>query len=214
MTAKTKMQKLAKNDDGFVLIGALLILVLLIIIGIASTTNTSLELLIAGNDRVYKETFYRADGGARLAARLIEENIGSNGFTSLNADNTLADPTDPNNTILITTPNFSNNSDMTRDEDSVSDAVRDLAFYPNNYDPANPNTIPRTNIITDGVTITVAGSGLQMLAGYEGKGFGTAGGGGAIAFDIYSQHIGRSNSESIIGIQWRHVIGLELEGRY
>ncbi len=60
----------------------------------------------------------------------------------------------------------------------------------------------------------VAGAGLQMLAGYEGKGKGIASGGGQIVYTIFSQHMGRSNSESVVAIQWRHFIGLELEGRY
>ena len=74
--------------------------------------------------------------------------------------------------------------------------------------------MPHTNIIADGLTSVVAGSGLQMIAGYEGKGKGTAGGGGRIDYSIYSQHIGRSNSESIVAVVWRHFIGLELEGKY
>ncbi len=68
------------------------------IIGISATTNTSLELQIAGNDRTHKETFYQADGGSQLAARLVEESLGTpGGFTALDGDNVLIDPTNPNN---------------------------------------------------------------------------------------------------------------------
>ncbi len=116
--------------------------------------------------------------------------------------------------ILIVDTTLSENDDTTRNENNVSDAARDLAYFPNGYNPVDPKAIPHTNIIADGLTTVVAGSGLQMLAGYEGKGKGTAGGGGQIIYNIYSQHIGRSNSESIVAIGWRHIIGLELEGRY
>jgi Tfp pilus assembly protein PilX len=208
--------KCITNDDGYVLVGALLILLLLVLIGISATTSTTLELQIAGNDRIRKETFYRADGGTQLAARLVEENLGApGGFTALDANNVLQDPLTPNNTILISPPfTFSENDDATRNETSVSDGVRDIAYFPDGYNPLLPNAIPHTNIIMDGVTSTTAGSGLQMLSGYEGKGKGTAGGGGQILYTIYSQHMGRSQSESVVAVEWRHVIGLELEGRY
>nr|NJM02671.1 hypothetical protein [Desulfobacula sp.] len=205
------------NENGYALLGTLLILVLLIVIGMAATTNTSLEIQIAGNDRIHKETFYQADGGTQIGIRLVEESIGNVGpFTALDADGILIDPDSPNNTILIVDPALVDNEDLTRNQNTMSDTARDLAYFPGGYDAAlpDPNISTHTNIIADGVTSTVAGAGLQMLAGYEGKGKGTAGGGGQILYSIYSQHMGRSQSESVVKVEWRHVIGLELEGRY
>ncbi len=217
MTPKRNIKNFRGDEGGFVLIGALLILMLLVVIGISATTNTSLELQIAGNDRTHKETFYQADGGSQFAARLIEESLGTpGGFSALNSS-VLIDPTDATNkTVLIVDTTLSENEDTTRDHKSVSDAGRDVAYFPNGYDATlpDPNVIPHTNIIADGLTTVLAGSGLQMLAGYEGKGKGTAGGGGQIQYNIFSQHIGRSNSEAVVAIQWQHIIGLELEGKY
>jgi len=56
------------NEDGFVLVATLVILMLLVILGISTTTNTSIELQIAGNDKVYKQNFYQAEGGAYTEA--------------------------------------------------------------------------------------------------------------------------------------------------
>lgn len=205
--------KCVDNENGYVLLGALLILVLLIVIGLAATTNTSLEIQIAGNDQIHKETFYQADGGIQVAVRLVEESLGVMGdFTALDGNNILIDPDNPNNNILIVDRNVSVNEDLTRDQTTISDAARDMAYFSNGYDPTN--VAPHTNIIADGVTSTVEGAGLQMLAGYEGKGKGTAGGGGKILYSIYSQHVGRVQSESVIKVEWRHVIGLEVDGRY
>ena len=202
-----------KNEDGFVLVVALLILVVLMIIGVSATTTTVLELQISGNDRALKETFYQADGGTQLAARLVEESLGTpGGFTALDTDSVLVDPVSPNNTILIVDTTLSENASTTRDASSVSDTARDIAYFPGGYDATN--TTPHTNIIADGVTSTTAGSGLQMLSGYEGKGKGAAGGGGQILYTIYSQHMGRLKSESVVEVEWNHVIGLEIEGRY
>lgn len=211
MIAHRNFQKsLPTNENGYVLIGALLFLLLLIVIGIAATTSSRLELQIAGNDRVIKETFYQADGGTHLGIRLVEESIAAAGpFTQI-TDNVL---NDSNGTIVIVDTSLADNG-AARDELQVSTASRDIAYYPNGYDPLTPNATPHTNIIADGVTSLVAGSGLQMLSGYEGMGKGTAGGGGQILFTIHSQHVGNVQSEAIVRVEWRHIIGLELEGRY
>jgi len=201
-----------KNEQGFVLIVSLLMLMVLMIIGIAATNTTIIELQISGNDKVRKETFYQSDGGTQLAARLVEESLGtSGGFTALDTNNILVDPVNPNKTVLIVDTNLSDNS-AGRDETNVSDASRDVAYFPGGYDPTNVD--PHTNIIADGVTSTTEGAGLQMLSGYEGEGKGAAGGGSQILYTIYSQHMGRARSESVIGVEWNHVIGLELESRY
>jgi Tfp pilus assembly protein PilX len=207
-----KRESTLNNEQGFVLITSLLMLVVLMIIGISATNTTIIELQISGNDRVYKEAFYQADGGVQLAARLVEENLGSpGGFTALDANSLLQDPVNPNDTILVVDTTLSDNA-AGRDETNISDATRDIAYFPGGYDATN--TDPHTNVILDGVTSTIAGSGLQMVAGYEGKGKGAAGGGTQILYTIYSQHIGRAQSESIVSAQWQHVVGLELEGRY
>lgn len=200
------------NDEGgFVLVGAMLILLLLMLIGISASNTTTMEIHIAGSDRARKETFSQADGGVRLGIRLVEESLGSSGgFTAVDANGVLVDPLNPNSTVLIV--------DKTLSEDEgvpalPSDAARDVAYFPEGYNPALPNA-PHTNITAAGVTSVTEGAGLQMVAGYEGKGKGTAGGGGKILYTIYSQHVGKLESESLVQVNWRHVIGLELEGRY
>lgn len=58
-------------QQGFVLVGALLIMLLLVLIGISATTSTNLELQIAGADRARNEVFYAADSGVNPVPRLI-----------------------------------------------------------------------------------------------------------------------------------------------
>jgi hypothetical protein len=212
MAPRKFVLKPMNNENGFVLVGSLLILLLLTLIGISASTSTNLELQIAASDRTRKETFYQTDGGAQLAIRLVEESLGTpGGFTAVNANSVLVDPLTPNNTVLI--------SDLTLSEDDgvpavPTDAARDVAYFPEGYNPALPNAIPHTNITAAGVTGATKGSGLQMVAGYEGKGKGAAGGGGQILYTLYSQHLGREESESMVRVEWRHIIGLELSGRY
>ncbi len=217
MAMDQRVRKCMNNENGYALLGTLLILVLLIVIGLVASTNTNLEIQIAGNDRIHKETFYQADGGAQIGIRMVEENLGSIGpFTALDADNILVDPDNPNNRILIVDTTMWENEDPTRDETTISDAARDMAYFPGGYDPGlpDPDVNPHTNIIADGVTSLIEGTGGQMMAGYEGPGKGTAGLGSQILYSIYSQHMGRVQSESVVKVEWRHVIGLEVEGRY
>ncbi|WP_028317453.1 pilus assembly PilX N-terminal domain-containing protein [Desulfobulbus elongatus] len=205
------------NENGFVLVGALLIMTLLVLIGISATTSSVLELQISGADRIHAETFYQADSGTQIAVRLIEESLGATeGFTNLTSDggfDVLKDP-DPdiaNSTIVIGTKDLWRNEGV---PDEPTDADRDIAYFPEGFNPAAADASLRTNVTLAGLTTTVEGEGLQMVAGYEGKGKGTAGGGGKITYTIHSRHFGRSNSETNIQVAWLHVIGLELEGRY
>ncbi len=53
--------KTTDNEDGFVLVATMLILILLVVIGISATNTTSIEYQIAVNDRMAKEDFYNQE---------------------------------------------------------------------------------------------------------------------------------------------------------
>jgi Tfp pilus assembly protein PilX len=60
------MRQGARNDreEGSVLILALIMLVLLTIMGIQASTTSTIEIQIAGNERNYRQNFYRAEAAA------------------------------------------------------------------------------------------------------------------------------------------------------
>ena len=58
-----KLTKTINNEQGFVLIASLMMLMILLIIGIAATNTTTIELQISGNDKVNKMAFYSAESG-------------------------------------------------------------------------------------------------------------------------------------------------------
>ncbi len=231
--AKTDMQQKqnpspgsVNNEEGFVLIVALMIMLVLTIIGIAANRNTTTELQIAGNDRTHKETFYVADGGTEIASEILEQNLACiTGFTT--------NPLDGLVQVESDRLNFWRNSwdywkdevqgddgggnvvdsgtkptDMTTDEYYrlfyPSDDYRDM-FFPHNYTADTPHT----NLIAEGVTRLTTGSAIQMAAGYEGKGRGLSSGGAHLFYDIKSQHIGKTNTQSVISVYYRHTIGQE-----
>ncbi len=69
-----KEKCLLKNDDGSVLVLALVMLVLLTVLGISASRTSSIEIQISGNDKVYKENLYMAEAGAMEAAQELENN--------------------------------------------------------------------------------------------------------------------------------------------
>jgi len=72
------IKKTINNEQGFVLIVSLLMLMVLMIIGIAATNTTTIELGISGNDKLSKQTFYQAEGVVAEAVRIIFNDSSSN----------------------------------------------------------------------------------------------------------------------------------------
>jgi len=62
----------SKNEDGFILIVALIILVLLSLIGISVTTKSEIETRISGNEMRYKRNLYSAEAVAIECAQTLE----------------------------------------------------------------------------------------------------------------------------------------------
>ncbi len=210
------MTSLIKDEKGFVLIATMMVLVILTLIGISATRSTYVELLISGNDKVHKQTFYQADGSSELAERLLFENAvcsvtQSTGFTP-----------DPGtavksfgDTILVEDLIFANNLlsplplDMT-----PSDANRHLVIYPagsiaggsiipGNVGAANDALNPeRTNVRVQGRLVPIGGSSLGMVSAYDGLAY-SATSGTARNYAIGTEHQGQNNSRSLINTRWR-----------
>jgi hypothetical protein len=67
------------NQSGVALVVALLMIVILSLIGIASSSNSTFEIRLSGNKRGSTDAFYTADGGARSVYPIIA-NFNSDGF--------------------------------------------------------------------------------------------------------------------------------------
>jgi len=68
-----KQESQLRNEDGAVLVVALIVLVLVTILGITISSTSEVELQIAGNDMRYKENLYRAEAAAMECAQLMDE---------------------------------------------------------------------------------------------------------------------------------------------
>lgn len=191
-----KSLNILRNEQGSILVISLIVLMMLTLIGISITTTTSIELQISGNEKLRKIAFYKADGGTEVGYELLEQNLGcADGFT-----NTTITGNNSAQSVQIVNSTFW--QDTSADVPTV--ATRDF-FFPS----TNPATVPRTDFTVGGNTQLSSGSAIQMLSGYEGKGKAAAAGGAFILYDMYSQHLGVNSSQSVIMVQWRHIIGQE-----
>jgi len=194
---------IVNNKRGSALVVALLMLVVLTLIGISATTTTNFELQIAGNDKLFKKAFYAADGATEMGGELIEQNIedrdwvlGEDGVNPPSAGNPLN-----RGNVSVESENPYMNRDATDPDPIPTDSNRD-AVYPKGA----ANSDPHTNIKAVGNTTLSTGSAVQLIAGYEGKGKGAAGGGAWITYDLRSQRRDLRNTEVRIRLGWRHVL--------
>lgn len=223
MNRSHRPQYSVQNEEGFVLVVALMILVILSLIGIAGLTTSTFEKQIAGNDWNAKRTFYRADGGLSQGIELIEQNLAcGNGFNNGAGVNVLIEDQffvleqDGNNL------RFSGNKAL--DKDTLIKADRKCFLNPATeqlFDVVYPadadGNFPSHDVgflYVGSEKKELPGGALQMAAGYEGKGKSSAQGGVAMIMDIYSQYLGPKNSESIISAVWLHTIGNEGNCKY
>ncbi len=223
------------NEQGFVLVAAMLALVVLTLIGLAAMNTSFFEKEIAQNINLAEKSFYGADGGSEVGIQMIEQNLGCpQGFTGTGL--TDINPSSFYNLggIQIVDSRFAYREDMTglpwdanptapgvqnlpaiTAADFPSDNARSIRI-PDNMTPALANDAnPHTNLAIFGVTGLGGGSSVHMAAGYEGKGKGAAGGGAVINYEVFAQRFDILNSESIVRLGWLHLIGTEGEcGRY
>jgi hypothetical protein len=189
------------NNRGSALVVALLMLVVLTLIGISATTTTTFELQIAGNDRLYKQAFYAADGATEMGGELIEQNIedrdwdfGADGVSAISPSNPLA-----RGNVRLESPNpYMNREPM----DGIPSDINRDAVYPRTA----INSDPHTNIKAVGNTTLSTGSAVQLIAGYEGKGKGAAGGGAWITYDVRAERRDVRDTDVRILLGWRHVL--------
>ena len=92
------MKKTLKNEQGFILITSLLMLMVLLVIGIAATNTTTTELQIAGNDKAMKQNFYVAESGWNYAVQWLDNETGQGPPERINTS--ILDETDANYHIV------------------------------------------------------------------------------------------------------------------
>lgn len=186
MKRKALVPSITVNEKGFVLVAALLFLVILSIIGIMASNTSVMEIQIAGNDRVHKQTFSQADGGTEIGSNLLEENIPcDNGFTG----------TVP---IRIGAAGVNTRNFWINETEPAVPYDSDAQFHIRI--PANAAVPPYTNLYFSGRSDYPPGNGMSQNSDPEDKK-------GILDTRIVSQHRGLNNSATTVWLRWRHFIG-------
>lgn len=143
---------MAKRDNnGFILITVLLLLLVLTVLGIAAINTSTVENVLSGNVRLRERNLSKADAGVEISFGLIERSLRENdiqGFTNIVSP-----------TFVITSPDY------------LPNELRVSAFDPDTQDLA---------FIVDSQNVTVdidkmyskwlGGTAIEFAAGYEGTG--------------------------------------------
>ncbi len=202
------VSSLVANERGSTLIFAILVLALLTIIGVASTTTSTMESTISGNDTVAKMAFQQADGGSESGIELVEQNIEASGFDANDTSQItgIHINTSHLNFYLNGPPSVDASTRVASRAEADIDTYGDSVTGPDAYLPQNATEAqPHTSLSVGGQAKLATGAAIQMIAGYEGKGKGSAGG-VHVLYDIWSKRKDVKNSEAVVHLQWRHVI--------
>jgi Tfp pilus assembly protein PilX len=68
-----KEKEILKNEDGSVLVIALIFMVLLTLVGLSTNRTASIEIQIAGNEMIFKRNLFTAEAAAMEAMQRLEE---------------------------------------------------------------------------------------------------------------------------------------------
>jgi hypothetical protein len=93
-----------KNEDGSVLVVALLVLALLTVIGIAAMSTTNIEQHISANEKIHKMAFYAAEAARGYVAK-APELYGQDNIT-LGAGLNFPDQDDPSVVVQLSPKQF------------------------------------------------------------------------------------------------------------
>lgn len=206
------------QEDGFILVVCLLIMVVLTILGIVATTTTMIELRISGNDKVAKSAFYKADSGIYTSPKAIRQTIVEGGnppTTALRAiqlnDPAVNDPNDPATWNGIT---VDGTGDFYRkifgfDLDAAGDTLPTSLYYALDGARLSPATalVDKVDVsILRSGTFPLPGGSVEFASGYEGAGHGTTGGVGVL-FTVTSTGRAPDSALATIEAEYRYIPG-------
>ena len=187
----SKLMPSLRNEDGSALIVTVLILMTMTVIGILATRTATIELQVAGHDKVHKMTWYATDAVCDgLVPELIEQNIEQRGFGK--TDDVIQ--YGPSGSLDIYTSEFYTNQaccvPTPTDRDIEMSGLNDTDV----------------SVCVFGRTRFMPGNAIQLPEGYHGRGKGMAGGGAQIIYIIRGLGRGPADSEARVAMGWRHVI--------
>src|SRR6058998_1350336 len=178
---QTEQSLVLKREDGIAMLTVLMLTIILTVIGVAAITSTSLDIKMAGGERLRESTLNAAEACMSSGVQIIQQTLQNGGVPGT----LTAAGTNPSITLPLGTAPGQN--PLEAEIMGQSNA---------NADSADPTVGSTRNAVLTVSTYTVnmdidrlyakpkSGSSLQFAAGYQGTGGGAAGGGIEILYRI------------------------------
>ncbi len=190
------------NEQGSVMIIALLMLSLLTIIGISAAKTSGIEIQIAANEKFHKIAFYNADSGIYVTPKLISLCVDSGEIQQSLSNITYLDSSgepDPTDSTLDDIFYYEIMGYEETLERTAHDSANDMRFALGSHDV--DVDIERTG------QESIAGGGVEFSSGAEGVGTGSTGG-VALLFTMDSFGNGPGSSQTNVEADYRKVLGI------
>ena len=183
-----KKQAILRQEDGIAMLTILMLTVILTVIGIAAITTTTMDLKLAGGERLREGSINTAEACLSTSVQIIQQTLANSAIPA----SILGLPTPviwqaPLESEIMGVPGFEQNAD-TADWQAVPAA----------------SIAPNAQIVVGGFTVNIdidrlfarpkPGSSLAFAAGYEGTGAGAAGGGVEVLYRISCYSFGGLNT--------------------
>jgi len=180
----------AGNERGMVLISALLLLLIVSFMAVGMSTDTSMDVRIAGYEKFKAVSFGNAESALNAGSEVLEDNIYDAGWTP---------------PLPIDYPN------LDVQYNGTIKIINDENFYMNSNLGASPlQFMTMTGDIEAGVVTQrllsklAEGGATQMAAGYEMLGKGAAGGGVHVLYNFEATGTGADQALTDLGMHFRH----------
>jgi Tfp pilus assembly protein PilX len=179
------------NERGMVLVSALLLLLIVSFMAVGMSTDTSMDVRIAGYQKYKAVSFGYAESAVNAGTEILEDNIYEAGWSGTDFPYpNLSDQYDPDDGITIvgsTNGDFYMDSNLGRNQ--TLKMIGDI----------------EAGVVVQRIVSKLGGGAIQMAAGYEMLGKGAAGGGIHVIYNLEAEGIGAGQARSDVGMHYRHV---------
>ncbi len=181
---------LKRQENGYILVTVLLLLLVLTIVGMSAIGTSSLENMLSGNIRIKERNIAKAEGGADISTAVIERTVRTQ--DTKNFATIIKDPNLP--TELRSSPFDPDDTDDT----NIPDTDLAIDIHPGN---AGDDVLVDIDKM---YTKWIGGTAIEFASGYEGVG--KSGGRGFYTFyRINSTGNDLASSSSCVGCIYRYV---------
>lgn len=186
---KHRMKPAYSDERGMALISALLLIMIVSLMAVGISSDTSMDVRIAGYQKFKAISFGYAESASNTSTEILEENIFDTGWAGGTPFSYPYLSDSYNGTVTIYDSDFYLSANAAND--TVIKMTGDIE--------ANSIAIQRL------LSMLATGGAIQQAAGYEGAGKGAGAGGVHVIYNIETRGQGSESAETLIGQHYRYV---------